>query len=852
VSVSEAEASGNTPSRGAGAYVGQSMKRREDARMITGRGDYIDNMVLPGMLHAAVVRSSEAHADITAIDKSEAEVAPGVVAVLTGEELAGDFAGPLPMVWDPPGVEINTPEHWPLKRGQVKHVGDPVAVVVASTKARAIDAADLVIVDYAPKPVVVDPERALEEGSPLVWEEFGTNKTHEWAVAGGDFDAALAEAEVTVEQRIVNHRISGAPIEPRGCIGESRAESLALYSATQIPHIARFVLSGMLGVPEDKLRVVAPDVGGGFGAKLQVYAEEALVLVLAKRLGRPVKYVESRSEHMSNSHHGRDQIAYVTLTAKRDGTLTGCRARVIADTGAYMQLLTPFIPELGFPVAGGCYKFPAIDFSVTGVFTNKMPTDAIRGAGRPEMTYWIELMMNKLARELEMDPLELRRRNFIPKDEFPYETPLGIVYDSGDYHGSLDKLLENFDLDAFRSEQAQLRKQGIHRGVGFSTWVEVCGLAPSRAVGPQGVGLQAAFWESAMVRVHPSGSATVYSGASPHGQGLDTSFAQIAADRLGIEPELIDVIHGDTDTGPFGWGTYGSRSLSVGGEAIARASDKVQDKAKRVCAALLEAAPEDIELADGAFRVKGSPDKSMTMAEISGAAHIPPQELPADIEPGLEETSFYDPENFVFPFGAHACIVDVDVETGKVAVVDYYAVDDCGPAINPMLIDGQIHGGIAHAIGQALYEQVVYDEEGQLVTGTFVDYALPTAAEMPYFNTDRTETPSPVNSLGVKGVGEAGTIAATPAVTAAVLDALSPTGVEWIDMPLTPLRLFEAIHGNGLATVRGAPEGGHPASSEQGKRMPEHGHGAATARGAPGGGHPASRGPASPGERGGP
>jgi carbon-monoxide dehydrogenase large subunit len=827
VSVTEAKVGGNTPSRGTGGYVGQSMKRREDARMITGRGDYIDDMVLPGMLHAAVVRSPEAHADITAIDKSEAEVAPGVVVVLTGEELAGDFAGPIPMVWDPPGVDINTPEHWPLKRGQVKHVGDPVAVVVANTKAQAIDAADLVIVDYAPKPVVVDPERALEEGSPLVWEEFGTNKTHEWAVAGGDFDAALAEAEVTVEQRIVNHRISGAPIEPRGCIGESRAESLALYSATQIPHIARFVLSGMLGVPEDKLRVVAPDVGGGFGAKLQVYAEEALVLVLAKRLGRPVKYVESRSEHMSNSHHGRDQIAYVTLTAKRDGTVTGCKARVIADTGAYMQLLTPFIAELGFPVAGGCYKFPAIDFSVTGVFTNKMPTDAIRGAGRPEATYWIELMMDKLARELEMDPLELRRRNFIPKEEFPYETPLGIVYDSGDYHGSLDKLLENFDLDAFRSEQTELRKQGVHRGVGFSTWVEVCGLAPSRAVGPQGVGLQAAFWESAMVRVHPSGSATVYSGASPHGQGLDTSFAQIAADRLGIEPELIDVIHGDTDTGPFGWGTYGSRSLSVGGEAIARASEKVQDKAKKVCAALLEAAPEDIELADGAFRVKGSPDKSMTMAEISGAAHIPPNELPSDIEPGLEETSFYDPENFVFPFGAHACIVDVDVETGKVAVVDYYAVDDCGPAINPMLIDGQIHGGIAHAIGQALYEQVVYDEEGQLVTGTFVDYALPTAAEMPYFNTDRTETPSPVNSLGVKGVGEAGTIAATPAVTAAVLDALSPTGIEWIDMPLTPLRLFEAIHGNG------------PASSEQGKQIPDHGHGAA------------GSGPASPTEGGG-
>ena len=819
MSVTEAPKGGN-------GYVGQAMKRREDPRMITGRGNYIDDMILPGMLYMAVVRSPEAHATITSMDTAEAKAAPGVVAVFTGEELAGDFAGPIPMVWDPPGVDINTPEHWPLKRGEVKHVGDPIAVVVANTKGQAADAADLVIAELDPKPAVVDPEKALEEGSPLVWEQFGTNKTHEWAVAGGDFDGALSAAEVTVEQRVVNHRISGAPIEPRGSIAEPRAESLTLYSATQIPHIARFVLSGMLEIPEDRLRVVAPDVGGGFGAKLQVYAEEALVLVLAKRLNRPVKWVETRSEHMSTSHHGRDQIAYVTLTAKRDGTLTGVRAKVIADLGAYQQILTPFIPELGFPVAGGCYKIPAIDLNFVGVFTNKMATDAIRGAGRPEMTYWIELMMDKLARELDMDPLELRRKNFIPKEEFPYETPLGIVYDSGNYEGTLDRLLVNFDLDAFRAEQAQLREKGIHRGVGFSTWVEVCGLAPSRAVGPQGVGLQAAFWESAMVRVHPSGSATVYSGASPHGQGLDTSFAQIAADRLGITPEQVHVIHGDTDTGPFGWGTYGSRSLSVGGEAIARAAEKVQEKAKKVCAALLEAAPEDIELADGKFSVKGSPDKSMTMAEISGAAHIPPNELPADIEPGLEETSFYDPENFVFPFGAHACIVDVDIETGKVKVVDYYAVDDCGPAINPMLIEGQVHGGIAHAIGQALYEQVVYDDEGQLVTGTFVDYALPTAAELPSFNTDRTETPSPVNSLGVKGVGEAGTIAATPAVTAAVLDAIKPTGVEWLDMPLTPMRVWQAIHGDG------------PAATEQGKDIPEHGQGSA------------GSGPASPGEGG--
>ncbi len=739
--------------------IGQALKRKEDPRMITGRSRYTDDIALPGMHFASIVRSPEAHAAISSIDTSAAKEAPGVVAVLTGEDMAADFAGPLAMVWAPPGVEMRTPEYWPLARGQVKHVGDPVAVVVANSRGAALDAAEQVIVEYDPKPVVVDPEAALEEGAPLVWESFGTNKTHEWAVSGGDFAAAEAEAEVTVEHRFVNHRTSGAPMEPRCSIGEPSGDRFTLYSTTQVPHIARFVLGGILGIPEDKLRVVAPDVGGGFGAKLQVYPEEALVLALAKRLGRPVKWTETRSEHMTTSHHGRDQIATVKLTAKRDGTVTGCRARIVADLGAYQLLLTPFIPTLGFPVMGGCYRFPAIDITITGVFTNKMCTDAIRGAGRPEATYWIELMMDRLADELGMDRLELRRKNFVSKDEFPFETALGIVYDSGDYHGTLDKLLENFDLEAFRSDQQAKRDQGVYRGVGFSTYVEVCGLAPSRAVGPQGVGLQAAYYESANVRVTPTGSAIVYSGASPHGQGLDTSYAQIAGDLLGIDPENVNVLHGDTDQGAWGWGTYGSRSLSVGGEAVARAARKVQDKAKRICAALLEAAPEDIELADGKYQVRGSPDKSMTMAEISGAAHIPPQELPTDIEPGLEESSFFDPENFVYPFGAHACVVEVDAETGKVAVVDYYAVDDCGPAINPMLIDGQVHGGIAHAIGQALYEQVVYDDEGQLVTGTFVDYALPTAAELPHFNTDRTETPSPVNSLGVKGVGEAGTIA---------------------------------------------------------------------------------------------
>jgi aerobic carbon-monoxide dehydrogenase large subunit len=800
--------------------IGEAMRRKEDPRMITGRARYTEDINLPGMLHAVIVRSPEAHAAITSIDTSAAKEREGVVAALTGEDLAGDFASPLAMVWAPPGVQMNTPDHWPLKRGEVKHVGDPVAVVVATTRHIAVDAAEDVVVEYDPKPAVVDPEAALEPGAQLVWEQFGTNTTHDWTVGGGDVEAGLAEADVTVERRFVNHRTSGGAIEPRCSIAEFRGDKLTLYSTTQIPHIARFVLAGMLGIAEDRLRVVAPEVGGGFGSKLQVYGEEALVVALAKRLGRPVKWVETRSEHMTTSHHGRDQINYVTLGAKRDGTLTALRVRTVADLGAYQLLLTPFIPTLGFPVMGGCYKIPAIDIRITGVFTNKMCTDAIRGAGRPEATYWLELTMDRLADELGMDRLELRRKNFISREEFPFETALGIVYDSGDYHGTLDKLLEQFDVDEFRAEQERLRGEGVYRGVGFSTYVEVCGLAPSRAVGPQGVGLQAAYYESANVRVTPTGSAIVYTGTSPHGQGHDTGFAQIAGDVLGIDPQHVDVVHGDTDQGAWGWGTYGSRSLAVGGEAVARAAQRIQEKAKRICAALLEAAPEDIELADGKYQVRGSPDKSMTMAEISGAAHIPPNELPADIEPGLEDSAFYDPENFVYPFGAHACVVEVDAETGKVDVVRYVAVDDCGPAINPMLIDGQIHGGVVHAIGQALYEQVVYDEDGQLVTGTFVDYALPTAAEVPSLETDRTETPSPVNSLGVKGVGEAGTIGATPAIAAAVVDALAPLGVTELDMPLTPMRVWQAIHAAGAG-------GSGPRATEQGRSLDEQGRGSA-------------------------
>jgi carbon-monoxide dehydrogenase large subunit len=770
-------------------HVGQPIRRKEDPRLITGRGRYVDDISLPGTLWAALVRSPEAHAKIASIDASAARERPGIDAVFTGGDLA-DLTGPLPMAWVPPGVEVNNPEHWPLARGAVKHVGDPVAVVLGEDRYAVVDAAEGVVVEYDPLPVVTDPEAALE-GPPFVHEQFGTNQVHQWSLAGGDLDAGFAEADVVVERRVINHRIAGAPIEPRGVLADYRAGALTLWSATQVPHFVRLFVALLLGMSEERVRVIAPEVGGGFGAKLQVYGEEVLAAWCSRKLERPIKWIETRTENMAVTHQGRDQIADVRMGAKRDGTITAFHVKITADFGAYNMLLTPLIPSLGAFVMGGCYAMPAVQTDIVGVFTNKCPTDAVRGAGRPEATHMIEVTLDQLAAELDIDPLELRRRNFIPKDRFPVEVATGVVYDSGDYEKTLDKLLEHVDMDAFRAEQQELRSQGVYRGIGFSTYTEICGLAPSRVTGPAGVGLQAGGWESAMVRVHNTGAVTAYTGTSGHGQGHETVFAQIVADKLGVDPAVVEVIHGDTEMGPEGRNTYGSRSIAVGGEALARCATKVADKAKAVVAHNLEAAVEDIELADGKFSVRGSPDKGMTLAEVAGATYL--AMVPDGMDPGLEETTFHDPENFVFPFGAHACVVDVDPETGKTKVVRYVAVDDCGNAINPLLIDGQVHGGIVHAIGQALYEHVEYDEDGQLVTGTFVDYALPTAAELPSFETDRTVTPSPVNSLGAKGVGEAGTIAASPAVTNAVIDALRPLGVSYINMPLTPMRIWTEI-----------------------------------------------------------
>jgi len=767
-------------------WVGKPIKRKEDPRLIMGRARYIDDISVTGQLWAAFVRSPEAHARIVSIDTSAAREYPGVQAVFTGKDL--DLEAPLPMAWVPPGVEVKNPPHWAIAKDEVHHVGDPVALVIGSDRYSVVDAAAQVVVEYDPLPVVTDVEAALEDGADLVHQDLGTNKCHEWSLGGGDLEAGFAQADVIVERRVVNHRTAGAAIEPRGVLADYRAGSLTLTSSTQVPHFLRLFLALQLGISEDRVRAIAPEVGGGFGSKLQIYGEEIALAWASRKLERPIKWIETRSEGMLATHHGRDQVAYVRMGATRDGKITAFHVKILQDLGAYLMLLTPTIPSLGAFVMSGVYDIPAVQTDIVGVFTNKFATDAIRGAGRPEATHMIEVTIDQLAAELGMDRLELRRKNFIDPASFPHETAVGVTYDSGNYPGALDKLLEHFDPEAEKAAAPP----GKLRGIGYSTYTEICGLAPSRVTGPSGFGLQTGLWESAMVRVHITGAVTVYTGTSPHGQGLETTMAQIVADKLGTTPDNVEVIHGDTGTGPQGLGTYGSRSTAVGAESVARATDKVVDKARRIVAHQLEAAVDDIELTGGKFSVKGSPDKGMTIGEIAGAAYIP-ENLPEGMEPGLEELSFYDPENFVFPFGAHACVVDVDPDTGNVDIVRYVAVDDCGPAINPNLIDGQVHGGIVHAIGQALFERIHYDEDGQLITGTFVDYALPSAADVPSFELDRTETPSPVNSLGVKGVGEAGTIAASAAVTNAVIDALRPVGVNYMNMPLSPMRIWEAI-----------------------------------------------------------
>jgi carbon-monoxide dehydrogenase large subunit len=770
----------------AAPLVGARIRRREDPRLITGRATYVDDVKLVGMVHAAFIRSPYAHAKILRLEMAKAKAHPGVLAVFSGADLhAAGMTASLPVAHKLP--DLKTPPHYPLAVDEVRFVGEAVAVIVASDPYVVRDAAELVEVEYDELPVVVDLEKATASGAPLVHAALGTNVAYAMPFRAGDPDGAFASADVVVKQRLINQRLAPVPIETRGVVAQwdAGAGRVTIHSSTQIPHLLRTQLSLVLGLPENKVRAIAPEVGGAFGSKLNVYAEEAVVAWLAMRLGRPVKWSETRSECFQAMIHGRDQIDDCEIAAKRDGTITGLRVRILANLGAYHQLLTPVIPTLTLLMAPGCYRIANVDIEVKGVFTNTMSTDAYRGAGRPEATYLIERLIDLVARKLELDPADVRRRNFIEPSAFPFTTSTGLTYDSGDYAKTMEKALQLADYRGLRVRQTALRKEGRFLGIGLSTYVEVCGMGPSAA-------MPAAGWDSATIRVEPTGSVTVLTGISPHGQGEETTFAQLVADELGVPIDNIAVVHGDTDQVQYGVGTFGSRGTAVGGSALKLAIETIQAKAIRIAAHQWEANPDDLEYRDGKIGVRGDPSKSMTTAEAGFLAFMG-DKLPPGLEPGLDATRRFEPPNFVYPFGTHVCVVEIDSETGQVKIVRYVAVDDCGKVLNPMIVEGQVHGGIAQGMAQALYEEVVYDEYGQLLTGTLMDYAVPHAEQVPHFELDRTVTETTVNPLGVKGVGEAGTIGSTPAVVNAVMDALASFGVEHIDMPLRPEKLWKAM-----------------------------------------------------------
>jgi carbon-monoxide dehydrogenase large subunit len=782
-----------TPSNG--LEVGQARRRKEDARLLTGQTRWTDNLTLPGLLHLAIVRSPMAHARIARVDVSGALQRPGVLAAFSGADLAAEL-GALPCAW-PVTADMVHPDHHPLAVDEVRYVGDAVAVVVARDRYAAADAVEAVEVDYEPLPVVVDMTEALRDEA-LVHADKGTNKCFLWPFDGGDYDAARAKADVVLSRRFIQQRLIPNAMEPRAVVVEpiAAAGEYTVYSSTQVPHVLRIMLALITGIPEQKIRVIAPDVGGGFGSKLDVYAEEVIGLVVAKRLGRPVKWTESRSEGYQATIHGRDQIQDIEIAATRDGTILGLSVDLKADMGAYLQLVTPGIPILGAFMFNSIYKMEAYRFRCTGVFTNKTPTDAYRGAGRPEATFAIERIVTELAVELGMDPMELRRRNWIRHEEFPYTTIAGLTYDSGNYEAATDKALQLFGYDELLAEQQRRRESGdpVQLGIGISTFTEMCGLAPSRVLGSLSYG--AGGWEAASIRMLPTGKVEVVTGTSPHGQGHATAWSQIAADALGVPFDDITVIHGDTQSSPVGMDTYGSRSLVVGGVAVHLAAEKVVEKARVIAAHLLEAAEPDVEFAHGVFSVKGSPEARTTIQEIA-LATFAAHNLPDGVEPTLNSDAVLDPENFSFPHGTHLCAVEVDTETGGVRIRRYVAVDDVGRVVNPLIVEGQVHGGIAQGIAQALYEEAVYDPDGNLVTGTMVDYLVPAAPDLPEMITARTETAATSNPLGVKGVGEAGTIASTPAVVNAVVDAVRQFGVNDVLMPCTPERVWRAVHGNG-------------------------------------------------------
>jgi len=769
--------------------IGKARARKEDARLVTGQTNWTDNIQVPGLVHVAFLRSPMAHGRITSVDVSAARGAPGVIAAFSGADFAAE-QGSLPCAW-PVTPDIVIPAHPPMAVDEVRYVGEIVACVVARDRYAAADALELIDVDYEPLPAVLDMEAALAEGSPKVHE--AGNKSFEWVFANGDLDAAFRDAPVVMERTYRQQRLIPSAMEPRAVVCAQLGDEFTLWSATQIPHVLRVMLAVVTGVPEQNIRVIAPDVGGGFGSKLQVTAEEVLALLIARKVGRPVKWTESRSEGNLAVHHGRDQIQRIKLAAEADGKLRGLSVDLLADMGAYLMLVTPGVPLLGAFMFNAIYKMDAYSFKCTGVFTTKTPTDAYRGAGRPEATYAIEHAMDDLAAELGVDPLELRKRNWITHEEFPYTTIAGLTYDSGNYEAATAKAVELFGYDDLRKEQAERREAGdrVQLGIGISTYTEMCGLAPSRLLGQ--LNYAAGGWEHASVRMLPTGKVEVVTGSSAHGQGHETAWSQIVADRLGVPFEDVRVLHGDTLVAPKGMDTYGSRSLAVGGIALYEACQKVIDKSKVIAAGLLEVSPDDLEWTPGRWSVRGDPDQGKTIGEISFATFAA-HDLPDGVEPSLDSEATFDPQTFSFPHGTHLCAVDVDTETGQVKIRSYVAVDDVGVAVNPLIVDGQVHGGLAQGIAQALYEEAVYDADGNLTTTTLADYLVPSAADLPTFVTDRTQTPSTTNPLGVKGVGEAGTIASTPAVVDAVIDALRPLGVTDIQMPCTSERVWRAIN----------------------------------------------------------
>ncbi|WP_288481254.1 molybdopterin cofactor-binding domain-containing protein [uncultured Deinococcus sp.] len=775
-------------------YVGQALKRKEDPRFITGTGNYTDDIVLHGMLHAAMVRSPYPHARITAIDKGSVADFPGVQLVLTGQDVKDAGLGSIPVGWLLP--DLKTPAHPAIALEEANHVGDIVAVVIAETRAQAEDAAAALDVSYEALPSVSSAVAALEDGAPVVHDDVPGNVAFRWEI--GD-EAALNEsfrrAHKTVKVKLRNHRLIANAIEPRASLAQFSPASgeYTLHTTSQNPHIHRLILAAfVMNIPEHKLRVISPDVGGGFGSKIFQYQEEVIVLLAAQKLGRPVKWAARRSESFVSDAQGRDHDTETEMAVDENGMMLGLRVSTVANLGAYQTLFSPAVPTYLYgTLCNGVYKLPAVHVKVTGVMTNTVPVDAYRGAGRPEATYAVERTVDVMAHELGEDPAEFRRRNFIQPDEFPYQTPVALVYDSGDYEPALDKALGMMNYPALREEQARMKGGRKILGVGLISYLEACGLAPSALVGQ--LGAQAGQWESSLVRVHPTGKVELFTGSHSHGQGHETAFAQIAADELQIPIEDIELIHGDTGRMPYGWGTYGSRSAAVGGSALKMALLKVTAKAKKIAAHLLEASEEDVEHEGGVFRIKGAPGQSKSFFDVSLMAHLA-HNLPADMEPGLEATAFYDPKNFVYPFGTHIAVVEIDTDTGHVKLRQYGCVDDCGPLINPLIAEGQVHGGIAQGAAQALLEDAAYDEDGSLLAGTFMEYAIPRADDVPSFLIDHTVTPSPHNPLGVKGIGEAGTIASSAAVANAVMDALwHECGIAHLDMPYTSEKVWRAV-----------------------------------------------------------